>query len=543
MRIDSESTARVLLFVLLLPAAVAGCAGRETPVEIGNREQVLHRGIGSEPRGLDPHIVTGVTEFSIMSSLIEGLVAPDPIDVNVKPVPGVAENWEISEDEQVYTFHLRKDAVWSNGDAVTAGDFVFSFKRILSPALGSEYAYMLFCMKNGEAYNKGTIIDFDRTGARAVDDHTLEITLESPTKYFLSLINHHSWYPVHPPTILKHGRIDQRITRWTEPGNYVGNGAFVLTTWQPNKKIVVEKSKTYWDRDTGRLREIHFYPIGDHKVEERSFRAGQLHVTETMPLDRIRHYQEKAPELLRLDPYLGVYYYLFNVTHPPLDDVRVRKALAMAVDREKIVKYVTKGGEDPAYCFTPPNTAGYTARAGLEADPEKAGQLLAEAGYPNGSGFPKLRLLYNTSDAHQRVAEVIHQMWKKTLNIEIELVNTEWKVYLTLRREGKYDISRAGWIGDYIDPNTFLDMWITGRGNNHAGWSNKEYDELLARAASTLDESERYDVFQKAEQILIDEMPVLPIYFYRSKTLVQPSVRGWNSSLLDIHPYKHVYLE
>lgn len=520
---------------------VTGCSKRETPVDVGNRNQIYHRGIGSDPQDLDPQTTTGLTEFNVIKALIEGLVSVDPADLH--PIPGAAESWDISEDGLTYTFHLRKNGLWSNGGPVTAGDFVFSYQRMLSPSLGSAYAYMLFCLQNGEQFYNGEISDFSKVGAKAIDDYTLELKLNAPTPYFLSLMHHHSWFPLHPPTILKHGKIDQLGNPWTKPENYVGNGPFTLQTWEYDKKIVVKKSDTYWDKDTVKLNEIHFYPIGDHKVEERSFRAGQLHVTETLPLDRVPYYIESKSPFLQIAPYLGTYYYAININKPPLDNVKVRRALGMAIDREKIVNYVTKGGEKPAYNFTPPGTAGYTSRALLTGGAEEARKLLAEAGYPNGEGFPRFQLLYNTSDAHARLAAAIQQMWKTTLNIDVELVNMEWKVYLAATHERKYDISRQAWIGDYVDPNTFLDMWITGRGNNRTGYTNKTYDDLLMKASTTLDQDKRYEYFQEAEKILLEDMPIIPIYFYVSKSLVQPSVKGRYPNILDDHPYKYIHLE
>jgi oligopeptide transport system substrate-binding protein len=533
----------LLKCIISLSAAfllLTACSKRETPVEIGNREQILHRGIGSEPKDLDPQTVTGVTECNVIIGLIEGLVSQNPKDLS--PVPGVAERWESSTNGLVYTFYLRKNAKWSNGDPVTAHDFVFSFKRVLSPRLGAPYAYMLYCLKNGEAYNKGSVSDFSQVGARAIDDYTLELNLASPTPYLIELLAHHSWFPVHPPTLRRFGE-EQPDSKWTKAGNFVGNGPFNLKSWEPDKQIVIEKSQTYWDKNAVRLKEIHFYPIGDHKSEERSFRAGQLHVTETMPLDRIGYYRRHKPESLRLTPYLGTYFYRINVTRPPLDNAKVRKALAMAINRRNVTTYVSKGGEVPAFYLTPPDTAGYTCRTSFSEDVEKAKKLLAEAGYPDGKGFPKVQLLYNTSDAHVRIAEAIQQMWKMSLNIDIELINMEWKVYIAATDEMKYDISRASWIGDYVDPNTFLDMFITDRGNNRTGWSNKEYDRLLSEAAQAGDMKKRFEFFQKAEQLLMDEMPIIPIYFYRSKHLVHPSVQGWDPNILDMHSYKFVYLK
>ena len=538
-------TSSVLRHLLLFGAGAAvllsGCARRENPVAIGNREQILHLGNLSEPKELDPHVVTGVTEFNILSALLEGLVAEDPQDLH--PIPGAAEGWTVSEDGCQYTFRLRRDGKWSNGAPVTASDWIFSFKRILSPKLGSPYAYMLFGLTNAEAFHLGKIDDFSLVGAKAADDHTLVLTLHAPVPYFLPILAHHSWFPVHPATVLSAGAIDQIGTKWTQPGRFVGNGPFVLKAWEPQSRITVVKSDTYWDRDRVRLKEIDFHPIGDHQTEENAFRAGQLHVTGSVPIDRIEHYRKTAPERLRLSPYLGTYYYLLNAKVPPLNDPRVRRALALGIDREQLVRRVSKAGEDPAWNFTPPGTGGYTARARLQGDVEAARKLLAEAGFPEGKGFPRLKLLYNTSEGHERIAQAIQQMWKTRLGVDIELVNMEWKVYLAQTQEGKYEMARAGWIADYSDPATFLNLWVTDGGNNRTGWSNKDYDRLMAEADAARAPQERLEIFQKAEEILMNEVPIIPVYFYRSKALIQPSVKGWLPNLLDHHPYKYVYLE
>jgi oligopeptide transport system substrate-binding protein len=527
------------LWVLMVLAVLSGCGHRETRVEQGNRDGVFHFGNSSEPVSLDPHLVTGVTEHNIISALLEGLTAEDP--VTLKPVPGAAERWDISPDGLRYTFHLWPDGRWSNGDPVTAQDFVFSYRRMLTPALGAPYAYMLYGVENAEAYNKGELEDFDQVGVKALDAQTLVITLREPVPYLLSLLSHYSWFPVHPPTILAHGAIGDIGTGWTE--SYVGNGPFVLDERHVNKHIRVRKSETYRDRDHVALNAIVFYPIGDHTIEERAFRAGQLHVTGTIPVDRIDYYRREHPDLLRLDPYLGCYYYLFNVTRPPLDNPKVRKALALAVDRESITEHITRAGETAAYHFTPPNTGGYTSEARISGTLEDARQLLADAGYPAGEGFPVLTVLYNTADTHARIAEAIQQMWQRELGITIELVNMEWKVYIEQTQSGNYDIARAGWIGDYLDPNSFLDLWVTGGGNNRARWSNPDYDALIREAAQTQNPDARFEQFGKAEAILMRELPIMPLYFYRSKSLVQPSVRGWHPNLLDHHPWKHISLQ
>ena len=526
---------------LFLALSLAGCGRRETRVEVGDREQILYKGNGSEPQELDPDIVTGVSEYHILMSLFEGLVSEDPHDLH--PVPGVAERWDVSPDGTVYTFHLRNNAKWSNGDPVVARDFLESYKRMLAPTLASEYSYMHYVVKNAQAYNEGRITDFDQVGYKVLDDHTFQVTLENSTPYFLSLLLHHSWFPVHLPTIRKYGDPYLRGSKWTRVGRFVGNGAFVLAKWRVNDVIVVKKSPTYWDRDRVRLNEIYFLPIESDETEEHAFRAGQLHVTETLPLSKIDFYKKNYPDLLHIEPYLGTYFYRINVTKPPLNDKRIRRALALTIDRESLVADVLRGGQLPAFCLTPPGTAGYTCRTQLHENIAEAKRLLAEAGYPGGKGLPPIELLYNTLEAHRIIAESIQQMWNKSLGIEVHLVNQEWKVYLDSQRTLNYQVCRASWIGDYVDPNSFLDMWLTGGGNNETGWSNPEYDRLIAEAARTTNPQQRLEVFQKAEAILLDELPIIPIYFYTHVCAQRPEVKGWYPTILDNHPYKYVYLE
>ena len=533
---------RIVFQSVAILGLLLGCSkSTEKPNQSGSIPQILHLGNGAEPMGLDPQIVTGVPEHHIISALIEGLVTENKKNLN--PEPGTAERWETSEDGLVWKFHLREDAKWSNGDPVTANDFVQSYQRMLTPSLGSQYAYMLHVVKNAEAYNSGKLKDFSQVGFEAINDKQLNITLKAPTPYFLSLLNHYSWFPVHIPSIKKHGGIDKPDNRWTLPGNFVGNGPFILDKWEINKVIVVKKSSTYWDRKTVKLEEIHFHPISDVEVEERAFRSGQIHVSNTIPLNKIEVYRKKDAEKLRIDTYLGTYFYRLNTKRKPLDDKRVRMALALAVDRESIVRNIHYRTVKVAGNITPPGTGGYTYQGSpLKYDPDKARQLLAEAGFPGGQGFPKLSVLYNSSEQHRRMAEVIQQMWKKNLGIEIELANEEWKVYLKTSQEMDYDISRAGWIGDYPDANTFLDMWLTDGGNNYTGFSLVEYDKLIADAANAPSVEARLALFQKAEGLLMEEMPILPIYFYTARYLINPRVREWHPTILNHHPYKHVYL-
>ncbi|MEO7297686.1 MAG: peptide ABC transporter substrate-binding protein [Verrucomicrobiota bacterium] len=519
----------------------AACGHRQTRVEVGNREQVLHVGNGGEPADLDPHTSIGQIEADIMLALFEGLVNGDP--KTNEPKPGVAERWEISDDGLLYTFHLRKAARWSNGDAVTAQDFVESYHRALLPSLGNQYAYMLFPVKNAEDFSTGKITDFNQVGFRALDNHSLQITLQSPTPYFLSLIIHHSWFPIHLATVQKFGKIDDRNNRWTRPQNFVGNGPFVLKEWKVNSHILAVKNSHYWDAASVKLKKIYFYPTESSDTEERMFRSGQLHMLRECPQPKIRVYQKKKPALIDISPLLTTYYYRINVTRPPLNDKRVRQALSMAIDRKSIVENVTRGGQLPAYNLTPPDTAGYTSAARISESVEKARGLLAEAGFPDGKDFPKFELLFNTLESHRAIAEAIQQMWKKNLNIEVRLRNEEWKVYLDSTRRLDYFITRAGWGGDYVDPNTFLDLMLSGGGNNETGWANPEYDELIKFAGSVRDRHKRYEAFQKAEAILMDELPIIPIYFYTRPRLMQSSVKGYYPNLLDQHPFQNVFLD
>ena len=530
----------IALFGLLM--VLTSCGTSENNVSSGNRTGTLHWGNGTEPQSLDPQIATGVPEHHIITSVMEGLVGKDR--KTLMPIPAVAESWEVSDNLKVYTFHIRKNALWSNGDPHTAHDYVWSWWRALQPALGNLYAYMLFPIDKAQQYYEGEIESFDQVGVKALDDYTLQITLGNPTPYFLQLLDHYSLFPVHQATIEKFGAADERGTRWTYEGNLVGNGPFALSDWKINRRIVVEKNPLYWDAENVKLNRIIFYPTENVTTEERMFRAGQLHVTNDIPADKIDVYRTKKNPALHLAPYLGVYFYRVNINTPHLSDRRVRRALAMSIDRESLTRNIVKAGETPAYAITPPGTIGYQPPQELRFDPEGAKQLLADAGYPNGEGFPATEILYNTNEAHKKIAVAIQQMWKKHLNVDIQLLNQEWKVYLASESAGQYQVSRAGWIGDYVDPNNFLDLFLCGGGNNRTGWCNEEYDRLILEVAPAMkSHEERLAIFAKAEKMLLDDMPVLPIYIYASKRLIDPSVKNYDSNLLDQASYKDIYLD
>lgn len=521
--------------------SVTGCLKRETAVERGIREQVLHRGMGPEPSDLDPHLATTANDYTVLSALFEGLVAEDPVDLS--PVPGVAERWSVSPDGLTYTFHLRAEARWSNGEPVTARDFLASWQRILTPSLASDNAYLLYIVQNAEAFHKGHLVDFSQVGFSAPDDRTVRITLEHPASYFLSLLQHWAWWPVHLPTLEQHGSPYQRGNRWARPGTLVGNGPFTLSEWRTGQHIALRKSATYWDASTVRLTGIRLLPIEDLNAEERAFRAGQLHLTEALPVAKVDAYRRDHPDLLRIDPYLGTYYYTLNVNRPFLNEPKVRRALALAVDRARIAENILRGGQTPAHAFTPPDTAGYTPAARIDTDFVEARRLLAEAGYPEGRGAPIVEILLNTSDNHRIIAEAVQADWRRELGLDTRLLNMEGRSVLAARRVGDFQILRSSWIGDYNDPATFLNLWTSSSGNNHSGWSNAAYDQLLFHAARTADTAERHRFFQQAESLLVADTPFIPLYTYTHVFLKHPSVQGWHPNLLDHHPYKHVWLE
>ena len=533
---------RTLSFLIIF-VFVYGCSENITPVDSGLEKQIYHHGNGSEPQGIDPHIVTGVPEHHILISLCEGLTIPNPNPDDMNGyMAGTAESWSVSEDGKEYIFNINKNARWSNGEPVTANDFVWSWKRILTASLGSQYPDMLYYLVGAYEYHNGLTDDFSEVGVKAIDQKTLKVNLKNPTPFFLGLLSHYSTWPVHKETVLKYGDIDDRNGEWTRPGNFVCNGPFQLKSWELNNKIVVEKNPYYYDASIVKLNEIHYYPVSNVMTEDRMFRAGQLHLTSTLPSQKCPIYIEENPNL-RIDPYMGTYFYRINTNHEALKDVRVRKALAYSIDRELLVNKVTKCGQIPAYSFTPPGSNGYEPKTQIPFDPELAKSLLEDAGYSDENPFPKLEILFNTNEDHRKIALAIQQMWQVNLGIEIELVNQDWKVYLNREMIGDFQISRAGWIGDYEDPNTFLDLMRPNRGNNKTGWENKEYDELVEKANTINNQSERYEMLYKAEEILIDNMPIIPLYTYVRSYQLSPDVKGFNPHILDHHHPKFIYLE
>ena len=541
-RVSSTALARLAatLAALTLLFAATACRPRQTPVEQARADQTLLLGNGAEPGDIDPHLATALTEFNIIIALGEGLTSHD--EGTGEPVPAAAASWDVSADGLRYTFRLRPEARWSNGDAVRASHFVFSFERILRPALASEYAYMLFPLRGAEAFNAGATTDFATVGATAPDDRTLVVELTAPTPYFLGLIAHQAWFPVHPATILRFGKIDQRGTAWTRPENHVGNGPYRLAAWVPNDRIEVLRDTLHHSDPAVGPRRVVFFPTDHTAADESAYRAGQRHVTYDLLPDRIATYRAQSPSPLRIDPQLETAHLRFNTTRPPLNDARVRRALALAVDRDALAGSVLLGSRLPAPHFVPPGLGTYRSPPGQIHDLATARALLADAGFPDGQGFPRLELLTNTDPINTRVLEAIQAMWKRDLGIDVALVSQDFRVYLDTLKGLRYDIARSRWVGDYNDPNTFLDMYVTGGGNNQTGWSVPAYDRLIADAARTAAPTERLALLQQAETLLLTEAPIAPLYFGARVHLLHPDVTGWHGSLLGVRRYQTLRL-
>jgi len=529
-------------FTLVVLLGLVGCGKRETRVESGLRTGTLHLAISAEPRDLDPQILVSYNDMTISLALFEGLTAID--ETTSEPIPALAERWEHSPDGREWTFHLRPGLRWSDGSPLTADDVVFSLRRVLSPKLGSEYAYILFSLVGAEDFNAGKITDPTALGVRAPDDHTVVLTLTQPIPTLPALLALPTTFPVPRQVIERLGGADDRGNRWTQPGNLVGSGPFRLTEWSQNQRIVTERNPHFRDDRATRLQSVVFYPYESATAQESAFRAGQIHLTSEVPLSKIASYRAGPNrEQLRADPFIETGFLRINLGRPPLDDPRVRLALAHALDRRALVDKVALGGQSPAHSLTPPGTAGYTSTAGIPDSFAKARELLAAAGFPGGRGFPSLEIMTFTNELNQRLLEAIQQMWKRELGINITLSLKEQRVWLDDERQRNYALSGARWIGDYVDPSTFLEVFLSNSGNNATGWSNPTYDRLVRAASAETEPGRRRSLYQEAEAILLAEAPIIPIYHGTRTFLIHPSVKGWSPALLGFHRYQTISLQ
>ena len=485
---------------------------------------------GAEPQSIDPTQIEGVPEHRIFLALFEGLVGYDV--KTCEAVPGVAESWERSADNTVVTFHLRK-TTWSDGTPITAKTFVDSWLYYMSPKTAAVYGYMpALVIKGAKEYNEGKAPE-SSVGIRAVDDYTFEVTLVGPVPYAVDMMAHYAFSPLPMHAIEKYG------SEWIKKENFVGNGPFVLESWVPQDKLTVVPNDKYWNKENIFLSRITFLPIEDSVTSYNKYKNGEIDWNSSsahIPPDLID--EVALRDDYQCAPYLGSYYAFFNVNNKTLKDVRVRKALILALDTKELVEKVTKGGEMATGTFVP-EMAGYTPPKGFSFNPDEAKKLLAEAGYPNGKGFPVLTYIFNTNEKHKKTAEWVQQQWKKNLGINVELQNMEWNSFLTKRQANDFEIARAGWIGDYKDPSNFLELLTTGSGNNDGRYSVPEFDKLVSDAARMPAGPERMKVLEKAESIAIGrDAAVIPMYIYVSQCLIDLNKwDGWYSNVLDIHAY------
>lgn len=490
---------------------------------------------GAEPESLDPAIITGQPEGRVVNALFEGLCA---YDEHGKAVPGMAESWEISPDALTYTFHIRPEAKWSDGSPLLASDFVESWRRTLTPATGSQYNYQLYPVKNAKAFAEGKTTDFSQVGVRALNERTLVVELENPTPYFLELCAFPTLHPV--PVAL----IERLGDDWIKPGNIIGNGAYILESWRINDKIRLRKNPHYWDRDNVALATIDVLPISDANVAFNFYASGlaDLLMDKGLAPPALLDDLRTRPDF-HAAPFLGIYFLRFNCTKGPFADERVRLAFSLAVDKTRIVEKITRAGESPADGFVPPGIPGYVGTDGLAYDPAEAARLLEEAGYPKGQGFPSTTYLYSKSELNEAIAVELQNMWREKLGVTVQLLRQEWKVYLNSMSLLDYDIARSSWVGDYPDPNNFLDMFLTGGGNNRTGWSSPAYDSLIANAASELDPKHRFGILREAEDLLVKTAaPVCPLYYYVGIQLYDPdTIGGIHANVLDEHPLRRIY--
>ncbi len=489
---------------------------------------------GAEPETLDPHLATALDAFRLVQALFEGLVDTDP--ETLAPRPAVAANWDISADGLLYTFHLRPNAKWSDGQPLTSRDFVRSFERALQPSTAAPYAELFFHLAGAESFYRGQAGDFRTVGVEAVDDHTLRLRLAHPCCYFIELLALPVFYPVRVE------RIEQHADRWTRAGNLIGNGAFVLATWQPRDRLSLRRNPNYWDAPFVKLDEIVALCVDDLNTAYRLYLEGQIHWLPSLPQPRIDEIR-RHPDYY-VTPFLGTYFYRFNVSRPPFDDPRVRQAFGRATDRREITEQLLRGGQLPVASFCPA-MPGYEPVSGLDYDVAAARALLAAAGYDNQKNpFPTLELTYNTDEGHKQIAEAIAAQWKRNLGVNVVTRNLEWKVFLDDMKQLNYQICRSAWIGDYGDPSTFFNIFESGSGNNRTGWKNPEYDTLLARSRTTADPDLRRQLFQTMERLLVEqECPILPIYRYVNTGLLAETVGGFYQNVRNLHPFKYLWLE
>ena len=534
----------LLLVAALVLTGLAGCgpkqpAAGETPAA---EPMVLRYNLGDDVKTLDPQLNSVINAGIVQVNTFEGLMR---LDKNDKAIPGMAEKYEISEDGLTYTFHLR-DAQWSDGQPVKAQDFEYAWKRALDPNTASEYAFQLYYLKNGQKANEG-LVNIEEVGVKAKDDKTLEVTLESPTPYFLELTAFFTLFPV------RKDMVEKDPDTWSmKPETFIGNGPFKMESYTIGDRIILVKNENYYDKDRVKLDKIEMLMVNEASTALTAYESGDIDYVDDVPTQEIERLKASEPGFV-VAPSLATYFYAFQTQKAPVNDVRVRKALALAIDRKAITEKILRGGEMAATGFVPPglyDAEGKDFRSvggdyGIDpntAKIEEAKALLAEAGYPDGKGFPELEVMYNTSETHKAIAEAIQEMWKKNLGINVRLANQEWAVFQQTRTEGNFVVARSSWFGDYADPMTFLDLWTSYSGKNNAKWKNETFDKLIEDAKNTSGQ-ERFKLLYDAEKTMMEDMILMPIYYYVDIALIKDYVKNTRKSILGYIYFDEAYIE
>lgn len=509
-------------------------------------DQTLRINLSAEPPTFDPAQAQDSQANTVLKTMYEGLTR---MDESGEPQPAAAEKWEANGNK--ITFHLRKDAKWSNGDPVKASDFVFAWERVLSPNTqpAAPYAYQLYYLKNGQEYNEGKVKDFSQVGVKALDDYTLEVELIAPTPYFVGLTSFYTYYPVHPSV--------KNDPKWAvDQSKMIVNGAFTLTNWTKGQTIEVTKNENYWGKDQIKLSKISMSLVNSGATELTSYRNDELdragQPNGEIPTDQIPIVRDQLKDEYKVKGIASTYYYEFNVTAKPFDNVKIRKAFAMAIERQAIVDKITQGGQVPAFGYVPPGVKGVKDEFRTEnpdagfftENVEEAKKLLEEGMKEEGyTKLPEITLIYNSSEAHKKLALAVADMWKKNLNVDVKTENQEWAVFIENRQNLNYQIARAGWSADYNDPMTFIDMWTSNSGNNTTGFKNADYDKLVQDAKTSSDNAKRNEDFKKAEEILIkDNMILMPVYYYTNVALEKTWLKGVVLDFSGAIDYTRAYL-
>ena len=534
----------LIILVTILTAIFIGCG--KSKKELKKDDQVLTYNLGTDPKTLDPALNAAVDGGIVLSNAFEGLCRTDEND---KAIEGGAESWTISDDQLTYTFKLREDAKWSNGDAVTAHDYEYAWKRVLNPATGAEYAYQMYYIEGAEAYNTGSGSE-DAVGVKALDDYTLEVQLQAPTSYFLELTAFPCYFPVNK-------KIVKKDKGWaTKVDTYVSNGPFKLIEWNLKDSLVFEKNDAYYNKEKIKLNKLVMKMVTESTSASASYKTGDFDMIEVVPDSEIEDGLKDGS--YSMFPNFGTYYLSINVTGKneteeiknALQNYKARKALSLAIDRDSIVKNVTKGGEIPAYSFVPKGIPGADGKDfankkyfKTSGDVKEARKLLEEAGYKDGNGFPTISLIYNQEDSHGDIMQAIANMWNKNLGINVSLSQQEWKVFQTTRTDKNYNIARDGWHGDYADPMTFLDLLTSTSALNNSGFSNSEYDSIIKEAKQETNVVKREELLHKAEDILMEDMSVIPLYYYTQVKGIKPYVKGIRVTQLGFIYFDKAYID